>query len=81
MDDLNDFLSVEPVHKRCEIRYLGDNENYTGPDSMRPLWEVRVWSQRLDGTKYKEPGVGVGKSIGWAAHRALTAYFEMPRNV
>lgn len=79
MEELNDFLSVEPSCKRCEIRFLGEDENYAGADSMNPLWEVRVWSQRPDGTKYKEPGVGVGKTLGWAAHRALTDYFEKPR--
>lgn len=79
MEELLDFLSVEPAHKRCQINFLGENEDYTGPDSERPNWEVTVWSQRLDGTKYKELGVGRGKSIGWAAHRALTDYFAKPR--
>lgn len=81
MEELLDFLSVEPTHKRCDISFLGEDAEYIGSDSAKPLWMVRVWSQRLDGTKYKEPGVGVGKTVGWAAHRALTNYFEMPRNV
>jgi len=80
MEDLLEFLSVEPTCKRCEIRFLGEDEDYVGPLSGQPNWEVRVWSQRPDGTKYKEPGVGTGRTLSWAAHRALTDYFEMPCN-
>jgi hypothetical protein len=79
MEDLLEFLSEEPACKRCEIRFMGEDENYAGNISSQPNWEVRVWSQRLDGTKYKEPGVGMGRTISWAAHRALTDYFEKPR--
>lgn len=79
MEELLAFLVVEPERKRCEIRYLGQDENYEGQLSLQPNWEVRVWSQRPDGSKYKDPGVGVGITVGWAAFRALTDYFAKPK--
>lgn len=79
MEELTEWLNQEPDYRRCEIRFLGDAEDYSGPGSHRPRWEVKVWSQYAGGTPRKTPGVGVGDTMQWAVFRAMTAYFEVPR--
>lgn len=76
---LIEWVSDEPSYRRFEVNFIGEPGPHEG-DAIRPAWQVRVWSQRIDGTPRKAPGVGVGDTLASAAYRALDAYFQTPPN-